>query len=143
MGNSGYIAEKWHTFINNIRTREADPGDAELTGWGKTKKILRIAGRVIFHLRKIFMAIPVVYYALRIAAYSAANLPETVGLSIQSDGSFAYTISRATAVNMPLMVTGACLALMFLSRKTVYPWVISIFSLILPFVLLLTNVYPC
>lgn len=143
MGKSGYIAEKWHAFLNNIRPREDSPEEAAMTGWDKAKKILRVIGRVIYHLRKIFMAIPVVYYALRIAAYSAANLPETVGLSIQSDGTFAQTISRATAVNLPLMVTGACLALMFLSRKTLYPWIISIFSLILPFVLLLTNGYPC
>lgn len=109
----------------------------------KAKRILKIIGRVIFHLRKIFMAIPVIYYALKLAAYNTANLPEMVGLQIQSDGTFAQTISRVSAVNGSLMITAICLGTMFLSRKTVYPWVISIFSLIVPVILLITNLYPC
>jgi hypothetical protein len=31
---------------------------------------------------------------------------------------------------------------MFVSRKTLYPWLISIFSLIIPVLLLITNMYP-
>lgn len=145
MGNSGNFADKWNAFMNSVRKDEVIPEDTleQQTPRQKAKRILRIIGRVIYHLRKVFMAIPVVYYALKLAAYNAANLPETVGLNIQPNGTYAETISRAAAINGPLMVTAVCLGLMFLSRKTVYPWVISIFSLIIPLMLLFTNLYPC
>lgn len=145
MSNSGNFAEKWNAMFNSTQNDEVLPETEQLpkTGIQKVKEVLSVIGRVIFRLRKVFMAIPVVYYALKLASYNAANLPEMVGLNIQSNGTYAETISRAMAVNGPLVLTGACLALMFLSRKTVYPWVISIFSLIVPIVLLITNIYPC
>lgn len=145
MSNSGNFAEKWNAMFRSIGNDEILPETQEQpkTGWRKVKEVLGVIGRVIFRLRKVFMAIPVVYYALKLASYNAANLPEMVGLNIQSNGVYAETISRAMAVNGPLMLTGGCLALMFLSRKTVYPWIISIFSLIVPIMLLITNIYPC
>ena len=36
----------------------------------------------------------------------------------------------------------ACLALMLCSRKVMYPWAISIFTLALPVLLLISNIYP-
>jgi hypothetical protein len=42
----------------------------------------------------------------------------------------------------PLGVTAACLLLMFCSRRTLYPWLISIMSLLLPMLILLLNNYP-
>ena len=39
-------------------------------------------------------------------------------------------------------MTALCLLMMFLSRKTIYPWIISIFSLVLPFLLIVTNIFP-
>ena len=42
----------------------------------------------------------------------------------------------------PLALTGGCLAMMFLSRKAMYAWAVSIFSLALPVLLLISNVYP-
>lgn len=145
MSNSGNFAEKWNAMFNSAQNDEVLPETEQepKTGGQKVKEVLSVIGRVIFRLRKVFMAIPVVYYALKLASYNAANLPEMVGLNIQSNGAYAETISRAMAVNGPLVLTGACLALMFLSRKTVYPWIISIFSLIVPIMLLITNIYPC
>ena len=106
------------------------------------KKMASYILRICYHFRKVIMAVPVVLVALRLAAYNMQNLPEQVGIDLQANGEFARMISRQTAVSWPLMVTGGCLALMFLSRKTVYPWLISLFSLILPVLLLLTNLYP-
>ena len=141
----GKLKEKLQNWLASIRKDvEVDLQDQQSkTGWQKFQKIARIIGRVIYHMRKIVMALPVVHYALKLAAYNAANLPEMVGLNLQANGTFAQTISRATAINGPLMLTGGCLALMFLSRKTVYPWLISIFTLIVPIMLLITNLYPC
>ena len=46
------------------------------------------------------------------------------------------------AVMAPLIVTGVCLVMMWLSRRTIYPWIISIFSLVLPWLIWITNVFP-
>ena len=62
-----------------------------------------------------------------------------LGSIVNSD---AQMISRDLAVLGPLAVTGGCLLLMFCSRRTFYPWIISIFTLVLPILLYLTNVYP-
>lgn len=144
MNKSGNFAEKWNATLNALHVDEVLSEETKSkTGWERAKRILQIIGRVIYHLRKVFMAIPVIYYAMKLAAYNSAHLPEMVGLQIQADGTFAQTISRASAVNGGLMITAVCLGMMFLSRKTVYPWVISIFSLIVPIFLLITNLYPC
>lgn len=102
----------------------------------------KIIGSYVFRMRKAVMAVPVVLAALRLAQYNATNLPAQVGLNLQTTGEYAYMISRNAAVLGPLAVTAFCLVLMFLSRRTVYPWVISIFSLVLPVLLLVTNVFP-
>ena len=88
------------------------------------------------------MAAPVVYYALKLAAYNSTHLPEQVGIDLQATGEFAQTISREFAVMGPLGLTMACLLLMFCSRKAMYSWAISIFTLTLPLLLLISNTYP-
>ena len=116
--------------------------------WGKIcqiyKKVEEVIGvicRCIFKLRKVFMAAPVVYLAIRIAMENMQRLPEAVGINMQSNGEFALMVTRNYAVYGPLGITAFCLILMFFSRKTVYPWVISIFSLVLPYLLYFTNLY--
>ena len=106
------------------------------------KRAVGIVVTVLYRLRKGVMAAPGVYYALRLAAYNAVNLPQSVGLNLQSTGEFAMHISRYVAVVGPLALTGGCLAMMFLSRKAMYAWAISIFSLAVPLLLLVSNVYP-
>lgn len=107
----------------------------------KVEEVISIIYRCIFKLRKVFMALPVVYLAIRIAAANLQRLPEAVGINMQSNGEFALMVTRNYAVYGPLGITGFCLLLMFFSRKIVYPWVISIFSLVLPYLLYVTNLY--
>lgn len=102
----------------------------------------KIVGSYLFSIRKPIMAVPVVLAALRLAQYNATNLPEKVGLDLQATGEYAFVISRNAAVLGPLAVTALCLVLMFLSRRTVYPWVISIFTLVLPVLIFVTNAFP-
>lgn len=109
--------------------------------FNKIEEIISIICRCIFKLRKIFMAIPVVYLAVKIAMENMELLPEAVGLNIQSTGEFAVMVTRDYAVYGPLGVTAFCLVLMFFSRKTLFPWVISIFSLVLPYLIYFTNLY--
>ena len=108
----------------------------------KANKIINGVGVLAFHLRKIVMAAPVVYAAMKLADYNRANLPEQVGLNLQATGEFAQYIGRNMAVTGPLALTIACLFLMFCSRKATYAWSISIFTLALPILLLVSNLYP-
>jgi len=108
---------------------------------GRIGEVIGLSCKWIFRLRKIFMAAPVVYLAIRIAVENMERLPEQVGLNLQSNGEFAMMVTRSYAVFGPLCVTGFCLLLMFCSRKTVFPWIISIFTLVLPYLIYLTNFY--
>lgn len=136
--NLGSFTEKINGFVDKIR-----PG---LTATGrvfaKIGSVLRIIGTWIFKLRKVFMAIPVVFAAIRLAMYNMDQLPEKVGLNLLPTGEFSQMIDRNLAVYVPLGVTFACLLLMLCSRRARYPWIISIFTLVLPVMLLLTNLYP-
>lgn len=109
---------------------------------GKIDTVINKIGMVLFRLRKLVLAAPVVYYALKLASRNMEQLPEQVGLNLQSTGEFATTISRSLAVMGPLGLTAGCLLMMFCSRKALYPWAISVFTLALPVLLLLSNLYP-
>lgn len=121
----------------------------ELTGFAKFKtgvasvnRVINMIGMIFYRLRKVVLSIPVVYYALKMAAYNGEHLPEQVGLNLQASGEFAMTVSRGMAVMGPLGLTLSCLFLMFCSRKALYPWAISVFTLALPVLLLVSNLYP-
>ena len=129
------------------KTEPKSVGDQQGTekSVGTFRKILgvfRVLALAVYRLRSVFLAIPVIFVALRLAAYNSEHLPLLVGLDLQSTGEFARTISRQSAVTFPLMITAVCLALMCFSRKTLYPWLISIFSLAIPLLLLVTNSLP-
>lgn len=119
------------------------------TAWQKVSPVLKKIGRVlqgigrwIYRLRGLVLAIPVVLAALSLAAQNMARLPGKVGLLILENGEYYMTVSRSTAVMAPLAVTGVCLLFMFCSRRVIYPWLISIFTLVLPFVIYYTNIFP-
>lgn len=138
MKDSGMAAE-----IGGERIPAQKPAKQQYqTTIAKINSLISFTGTVLFRLRKIVMAVPVVLAALRLAAYNRANLPEQVGINLQSSGAFAQIIPRDLAVMGPLGLTIACLLLMFCSRKAMYPWAISIFTLALPLLILFTNLYP-
>lgn len=113
--------------------------------WDILKKIghvLAEIGKWIFRLRGFFMAIPVAVAALYLASRNMVQLPEEVGINLLTTGEYEFLISRSLAVMAPLAVTAVCILMMWLSRKTVYPWIISIFSLVLPLLIWVTNVFP-
>lgn len=116
---------------------------AVLSIWARIRRIIGVTVTWLYRLRGIFLAIPVVYAAIEIARYNWTNLPQVVGINLQASGAFADTITRELAVYGPFGLTCACLLLMLCSRKVMYPWAISILTLILPFLLLFSNRYPC
>ena len=108
----------------------------------KTNSLINFIGLLLFRLRKLVLSVPVAYAALKLAMYNRTYLPEQVGINLQSSGDFAQMISRDMAVMGPFGLTAACLLLMFCSRKAMYPWAISVFTLVLPILILFTNIYP-
>ena len=123
--------------------------DKTNSGWKKTGEALSTTGKVfakigkfLFKIRSVLMSIPVIYGAVRLALYAQANLPEQVGINLKETGEYAVMVGRNTAIMGCLAVTALCLLMMFISRRTIYPWLISIFSLVLPVLLIVTNMLP-
>ena len=131
------------SFLKKQDTPQTEVPEVQLTTWGKIKRVIGAIVTWIYRLRGIFLAIPVVYAAVEIAKYNWEHLPQIVGINLQSSGAFADYVTREMAVYGPLGLTAACLVLMLCFRKVMYPWAISILTLILPFLLLLSNRYPC
>ena len=148
MKDSG-TEKKWKIPSFNLKFKKEEKSEDSLPEDGYSRStfrkiwdVIRILCLAVYRLRSVFMAIPVILVALRLAAYNSEHLPLLVGLNLQTTGEFAKTISRQTAVTFPLFLTGGCLVLTFLSKKSLYPWLISIFSLAIPIMLLITNMYP-
>jgi hypothetical protein len=133
-------------FLENVHVPKLElpekPDLGNMDTKSKVLEVIRILCLAIYRLRSLFLAIPVIFLSLRLATYNSEHLPLLVGLDLQTTGEFARTISRQTAVTMPLAITGGCLVLTICSRKPLYPWLISLFSLIIPVMLLFTNLYP-
>lgn len=96
-------------------------------------------GNRVYKMRSVLLALPVIVIAIIQAIVNIAKLPSKVGLDMMASGEFQFLISKGLAVMGPLILTCLCLLLMFCSKKVLYPWLISIFSLALPIVLWLTN----
>lgn len=122
------IRDKWNGFWTRVGTTMAP-----------VNRVLGAIGTWIWRLRGVLISIPVAVAAWRLAVYNKANLPEEVGLNMLSTGEFAKTIPLQAAVMGPLFLTVACLVLVCCSRKNLYPWLISVFTLAIPLLLLLTN----
>ena len=138
MGKVGGFTEKWSGFRESLRAAVNTTGSV----YSKIKNVIGILVMCVYRLRGVILSIPVIYAALKLAAYNMQNLPAQVGLNLQSTGEFAMYVSRNLAVLGPLVLTGGCIVMMFCSRKTLYPWAVSIFTLILPLLLLVSNIYP-
>ena len=131
--------------INGVEAEKIQPAtetkDFKST-LAKINSLINFIGMLLFRLRTIVLSVPVAYAAVKLALYNREYLPEQVGINLQSSGAFAQMIARDAAVMGPLGLTAACLLLMFCSRKAMYPWAISVFTLALPILILFTNLYP-
>ena len=102
----------------------------------------------LYRLRSVFMAIPVLLVALILALRNMIKLPQAVTFSwaaLNDVGNLVFqnvTINKALAVWGPFGITALCVVMIFLSRRVVYPWLISAFTLVLPIVLYWVNIFP-
>lgn len=101
--------------------------------------------KVMYKLRSLWMALPVAVGAVVLAIRNITVLPALVDFDIAVlDKSFqlafrTITVSKNLAIIGPLVITATCLVLMFCSKKLVYPWLVSLFSLVLPLLLAVLN----
>ncbi len=96
----------------------------------------------LFKLRGAMLALPVAAAAVILAVHNLARLPDQVGLNIQANGQYDLVLSKGVAVFGPLALTAICLVMVFCSKKVLYPWLISLFSLALPLLIYITNIFP-
>lgn len=130
--------EMWNDFC-----RKAAPTVEKVTQFmGELSDAFRVIWRYVYRLRKVFLAIPIGWGAVSFAIYNQSHLPAVVGLSLQTSGEFSLQVARELAVLGPLALTALCLLLLFGSRRMLTPWLVSLFSLALPWVILVTNVFP-
>ncbi len=106
--------------------------------WG----YIKVGCQWIYKLRSVVLAIPVIIAAISLAVDNASRLPVFVGINLQANGEYAMMIERNVAIIVPLLITVGSLLMMFLSRKVLYPWLVSVFSLVIPLLLWLTNIFP-
>ena len=132
------IVEKWHALCD-----WAGPILMKIGGlFKKIGQFLMIVWAYISKLRKVFAAVPIVWAAVILAIRNEANLPATVGISLETDGTFAIEMTRELAVLGPVALTALCLLLMFCSKRILTPWVVSAISLLVPLYIWLINVFP-
>ena len=105
-------------------------------------RFLKEHWRWSLELRKVILAFPVVAAMLYLAEECRKRLPDLVGVNLLTNGQFEKLVQRETAIDVMMGITILCLICMAISRKTIYPWLISIFSLLLPILLMVTNMLP-
>ncbi len=129
--------------------KKADIWSRVASSWHRARPVLNRAGATlrqltswVYKLRSVILAIPVAVAAVVLAIRNLAVLPAEVGINLLANGEYAFTVGKLVAVMGPLAVTALSLLLVFCSRRTLYPWLISVFTLVLPLLLWITNVFP-
>lgn len=127
-------------------TKRNTPAPAEKARTEKSGKsggsVLKKIWHYVWMCRGVIISLPVLAVAIWQAFLNASRLPETVGLNIQATGEYAMTVSRPTAVVVPLLITMACILMTCLTKRNLFPWLISVFSLVLPVLIWVINIYP-
>lgn len=115
----------------------------------KTRQICAtVAGKISFvwkyimKFKKLFLCVPVAVFALILALRNLFSLPALVGIILAANGEFSYEMLREIAVVLPLLITGLCLLFVFMSKRILTPWLISVFSLLVPIWILFINTFP-
>lgn len=132
------IVEKWHALCEKVGPVLNKIGGFFMKVWD----VLLIVWAYVKRLRKIVLAAPIVWGAVVLALKNMDRLPETVGLMLQVDGTYAIEMSRELAVLGPVALTALCLLMMFCSKRTLTPWVVSAFTLVVPIFIWCINVFP-
>ena len=104
---------------------------------GKIASFCSATGKWTYKLRAFVLAIPIVAIAVILAVSNMATLPAAVAIGLPNivNGILVFQevlVSKILAVFIPLLVTAFCLLMMFLSKRISFPFLVSLFSLIMP-----------
>ncbi len=129
---------KWEAFLEKARPTFqkmgnccARAGDAVVRAWN-----------YVMMFKKIFLTVPIAVLAVIMALRNLFELPAMVGLILEENGEFSLEVIREVAVLGPMAITAICLLLVFVSKRTLTPWMVSLFSLLLPIWILFINTFP-
>lgn len=125
------------------KTTAKKTGSKKSTTSGKKfGKVMKVIWNWLCLLKGFLISLPVLGVAIWQAFDSASKLPESVGINLLATGEYAMMIPRSTAVLVPLLVTIGCVLLTCFSKRVLFPWLISVFTLVLPVLIWVTNIYP-
>ncbi len=142
--------DKFYAFIEKVRPVFTAIGHFFAVLGSSLYKI----GVYMYRLRSLLLAAPVAAAALILGMNNMERLADTLEVTKitynpeAADALFGFlelgttTITRDAAVFGPAMITAACLVMMICSKRTLYPFLISVFSLCLPLVIWFFSVYP-
>ena len=144
------LIDKWNGFLDKVSP----------FFWA-VSRVFRSIGRTfrdlwryVFWFRSIVLGAPLAGAAVIIAAQSATRLPETVNyikVTVDTEAQNALfglfvmgqeTVSRNLAVMVPLGLTAACIVLMIFSKRMLYPFMIGLLTLTLPYIIYFFTIYP-
>lgn len=142
--------DKFYAFKERVR-----PGLRKVGNFFRAVgKVFYKIGLYMYRLRSIILAAPVAAVAAILAMNNMERLPEKIeitkiAIDAKADdallGLFTMStqlITREIAVFGPVIITAVCLVMMMCSKRTLYPFLISLFTLCLPIVLYYFSIYP-
>lgn len=132
------IEEKWNLLCDKTKPFRSATANVMKKIW----KYIRVIWAYVYRLRTVFMAVPVGVAAVVLALQNMARLPDSVGIWLLSNGEFYMLMPKGLAVLTPVAITALCILLLLCSKKALYPWLISIFTLTLPILIYFTNIFP-
>lgn len=101
----------------------------------------------VYKLRSVIASIPVAFVAVIMALTNMIRLPEMITVYLPSFSSADTALrvlefSRSLAVFVPLLITLLSIVAVLCSRRITYPWLISVFTLVLPLFFYFITVFP-
>lgn len=122
--------------LKNVKNGKSEEGDT-----------ITLILKWVYKLRGVFLAIPVVIAAIVLAITNMVKLPQQLAVYFPAIAGEEVVVKlleldKGTAVIVPFLITVVCLLMMFCSRRQVYPWLISVFSLALPVFFLFISIFP-
>lgn len=130
--------EKWEKFLNDARPT-FDKVRKFLSKW---KMKISKGWNYVKKFRKIFLTVPVGVMAVILALGNMFKLPSMVGVGMPISGGYSIQVAREVAVLGPMAITALCILLLFSSKRTLTPFLVSICSLVLPIIILISNTFP-
>lgn len=144
------LIDKWNQFLDKVSPFFWAIGRV----FRRIGRTFRDLWRYVFWFRSVVLGAPLAGAAVIIATRSAARLPETVNyikVTVDTEAANALfglfvmaqdTITRNQAVVIPMALTAVCIVLMIFSKRMLYPFVIGLMTLALPYIIYFFTIYP-